>query len=40
MELSGSENGIVLYAGDLDQKRSNGITVSSWKNLIEEGFLG
>jgi predicted AAA+ superfamily ATPase len=40
MELSSSENGVVIYAGDLDQKRSNGITVSSWKKLMEEGFLG
>lgn len=40
MELSGSENGIVLYGGDLDQKRSNGIRVTGWKNLMEDGFLG
>lgn len=40
MELSGSENGMVLYAGDLDQNRSNGIKVSGWKNLMEDGFLG
>lgn len=40
MELSSTENGIVLYGGEQDQKRSNGITVSGWKKLIEDGFLG
>jgi len=39
MELSGSTNGIVLYAGEMDQNRSNGIKVSSWKNLMIDGFL-
>ena len=39
MELSGATNGIVLYAGEMDQNRSNGIKVSSWKNLMIDGFL-
>jgi predicted AAA+ superfamily ATPase len=40
MDLSGSENGEVIYAGEMEQKRSNGITVSGWKKLMEEAFLG
>ncbi|NLO02106.1 MAG: DUF4143 domain-containing protein, partial [Bacteroidales bacterium] len=33
LNLSGEKNGKVLYAGDTEQKRSEGIEVVSWKNV-------
>lgn len=35
MKLSGSKEGKVVYAGDSNQKRSEGIEVISWRNLDE-----
>ncbi|MDA3953996.1 MAG: ATP-binding protein [Bacteroidales bacterium] len=33
LKLSGEKSGKVIYAGDSDQKRSEGIDVISWKNI-------
>ncbi|MFO8066671.1 MAG: ATP-binding protein [Bacteroidales bacterium] len=33
LNLSGEKHGKIIYAGDADQKRSEGIDVISWKNL-------
>ncbi|RPA66621.1 ATP-binding protein [Cyclobacteriaceae bacterium YHN15] len=38
MKLSNSEKGMVLYAGEQEQKRSNGISVFGWKKMIEDEF--
>ena len=38
MKLSNSEKGMVLYGGDQEQKRSNGISVFGWKKMIENEF--
>jgi predicted AAA+ superfamily ATPase len=34
LKLSGEKQGKIIYAGDSNQKRSEGIDVISWKNLI------
>ena len=34
MKLTGTQQGKVIYAGDTNQKRSDGIEVVSWKNLF------
>lgn len=39
MKLSNSENGVVIYGGEMDQNRSNGIKVCGWINLMKDGFL-
>lgn len=39
LKLSGEKSGYVLYAGDQEQKRSNGITVAGWERLRERDFL-
>jgi predicted AAA+ superfamily ATPase len=39
LNLSGEKSGYVLYAGDQEQKRSNGITVAGWERLRERDFL-
>ncbi len=33
-KLSGNAGGTVIYAGDSNQKRSNGIEVVSWKKVV------
>ena len=35
MKLSGEKKGKIIYAGDTDQKRSEGIDVISWKNMSD-----
>lgn len=39
LRLSGNESGVILYGGEQRQERSNGITLESWRQLAEEGFL-
>ncbi|WP_262249603.1 ATP-binding protein [Parapedobacter soli] len=39
MGLSGMQKGFVIYGGDLNQSRSNGIQVNSWRDLTLENFL-
>ena len=36
MKLSETAKGFILYGGDQDQSRSNGITVTSWRNLARK----
>ncbi|WP_449049635.1 ATP-binding protein [Parapedobacter sp.] len=36
MKLSETTKGFILYGGDQDQSRSNGIIVTSWRNLARE----
>ncbi len=33
MKLTGEKSGKVIYAGDSDQNRSEGIEIISWKNI-------
>lgn len=35
MKLTGEKSGKVIYAGDINQKRSDGIEVISWKELFK-----
>lgn len=35
IKLSGEKKGKIIYAGDTDQKRSEGIDIISWKNMID-----
>ena len=37
--LSGNTEGYVLYTGDQQQKRSSGITVSNWRNVIRKKLI-
>lgn len=39
LNVSGEKSGYVLYGGDQEQKRSNGITVTGWERLKERNFL-
>ncbi len=39
MGLSDTKSGFVIYGGDQNQSRSNGIQVNSWRDLILENFL-
>ncbi len=39
MELSNTQKGFVLYSGDQNQSRSNGVQVASWRDLTLEDFL-
>lgn len=39
LRLSGNESGVILYGGEQRQERSNGITLESWRQLAEDGFL-
>lgn len=39
LKLSGEEKGVVIYGGDQDQQRSNGILVAGWKNVVDPDFL-
>jgi predicted AAA+ superfamily ATPase len=34
-KITGSEEGTVIYAGDMVQKRSNGVTIIPWNTLQE-----
>lgn len=36
MKLSGEKKGKAIYAGDMEQKRSEGIDIISWKNVHEK----
>ena len=38
MKLSGETNAELIYAGELEQRRSDGINVISWKRLIKPGL--
>jgi uncharacterized protein len=38
-KISGIHHGKIIYAGDSDQKRSDGIEVLSWKELSVPGYL-
>ncbi len=38
-KISGTQYGKIIYAGDLDQKRSDGINIISWKQLINQAPL-
>lgn len=40
LKLSGEKQGVVLYGGNQEQQRSNGVTVKGWKSLIDPDFLG
>lgn len=33
LKLTGEKQGKIIYAGDFDQKRSEGIDITSWKNI-------
>ena len=37
MKLTGEKSGKVIYAGDINQKRSDGIEVISWRELFKSG---
>ncbi|SFE00329.1 hypothetical protein SAMN05518672_104107 [Chitinophaga sp. CF118] len=37
-ELSGEKKGYIIYSGDEEQKRSNGIEVINWQRLIEQNL--
>ena len=36
--LSGSDKSILLYAGDQNQKRSNGKEILNWKQIMDRDF--
>ncbi|SFU05011.1 hypothetical protein SAMN04489724_3619 [Algoriphagus locisalis] len=36
LQLSGQEKGVVLYAGNQRQTRSNGVQVMNWKEILEK----
>ncbi|ODS86548.1 MAG: AAA family ATPase [Cytophagaceae bacterium SCN 52-12] len=40
LKLSGEKQGVVLYGGNQEQQRSNGVIVKGWKNLTDPDFLG
>lgn len=39
MDISGGKSGYLLYGGDQEQQRSNGIKAMSWKRLADTAFL-
>jgi predicted AAA+ superfamily ATPase len=38
-KISGINRGRIIYAGDSDQKRSDGFDVISWRDLAVQGFI-
>jgi predicted AAA+ superfamily ATPase len=39
LKISGEKSGYILYGGDQEQQRSNGIKVAGWQKLKERDFL-
>lgn len=39
MNLSGEKKGMVLYGGNQEQKRSNGITVTGWRKQLRNRLI-